>query len=236
MEVALRSHVGYQIGSVGALAYRDASAFRPTFDHGAWLAIARGRTDRARRHSEPIRHHEAKYGGDLLIWVLMEVLDFADISKLYDGLTARDQWAVAERLGVVVNDSVLSANQRAKARKSHPLARWFEQLTVLRNTSAHHARVWNRFFTPASTAALRTIGDLRSLPEGQSERPYGALTVMGYLLQRASPATTWTQKVRSLVEASFVGLPGRDVAEMGFPMEWTEERLWSLPVGGRAES
>lgn len=35
VEVALRSHVSYMIGSIGPLAYRDATLFRPTFDHGA---------------------------------------------------------------------------------------------------------------------------------------------------------------------------------------------------------
>lgn len=190
VEFALRSHLSYVIGSIGPLAHCDATAFRPTFDHSAWLTPARMRTDRARRHSEPIRHHEAKYNGELPIWVLTEVLDFADVSKRCDGLLARDQWAIAEQLGVIVDDSTLNANQRAKARKAHPFPRWFEQLTVVRNTCAHHSRVWNRSLTPASTAGLRTIDDLRSLPEGQSERLHGALTVMEYLLQGTSSGTT----------------------------------------------
>ncbi len=67
IEVALRSHVSYRIGSIGPLAYRDTSIFRPTFDHDIWLATARLRAARARRHSEPIRHHEAKYNGELPI-------------------------------------------------------------------------------------------------------------------------------------------------------------------------
>lgn len=227
VEVALRSHLSYVIGANGPLAYRDATLFRPTFEHRAWIATARIRADRARRHSEPIRHHEAKYGGELPVWVLTEVLDFADVSKLYDGLLARDQWSIAERHGVIVDDAALSANQRSKTRKTHPLARWFEQLTVLRNTCAHHSRVWNRSFTPVSTAALRTIGDLRSLPEGQSERLYGALTLVGHLLQGTSPGTTWAGKVRSLIEGSFIAVPARTMAEMGFPEHWRNERLWS---------
>lgn len=236
VEVALRSHLSYRIGSIGPLAYRDAAVFRPSFDHRAWSAAARIRVERSRRRSEPIRHHEEKYDGELPIWVLTEVLDFADVSKLYDGLLARDQWAIAEQLGVTVEESALSANQRTKAHKAHPLARWFEQLTVVRNTCAHHSRVWNRSFTPASTAGLRTIDDLRSLPEGQSERLYGALTVMGYLLQGTSPGTTWTMKVRTLIEGSFITLPARTVVEMGFPERWREERLWSpSSPSGRAE-
>ncbi len=231
VEVALRSHVSYLIGSIGPTSYRHAATFRPNFQHSAWLTTARARVDRARRHSEPIHHHEAKYGGDLPIWVLTEVLDFADVSKLYDGLLARDQWTIAEQFGVILNDSLLSANQSSKVRKIHPLARWFEQLTVLRNTCAHHSRAWNRSFTPVSTAGLRTVADLQSLPDGQSERLYGGLTVTAYLLQGTSPGTTWSAKVRSLIEDSFIPLPGRTVAEMGFPERWREERLWSQPSG-----
>lgn len=229
IEVALRSHTSYRIGEHGPLDYRDASLFRPNFDHSGWMATARRRIARAKRHSEPIKHHEARYGGDLPIWVLTEVLDFADVSKLFSGLRTQEQWQIAETLGVRIDLSSLSRNQRFKAKKLHPLARWFEQLTVLRNTCAHHARVWNRSFTPVSTTGLRTIEELYSLPEGQSERPYGALTLMAFLLQVTSPGTTWAAKVRSLIDESFVGLPSRSVAEMGFPRDWRQETLWRRP-------
>jgi len=159
--------------------------------------------------------------------VLAEVLDFADVSMLYDGLLANDQWAIAEELGVRIDLQTLRANQRSKVLKAHPLARWLEHLTVLRNACAHHSRVWNRSFTPVGTGALRTIDDLRSLPGGQSERLYGALTVMAYLLQGTSPGSTWAGKVGSLIEDSFSPLPGRSVAEMGFPIDWRNHRLWS---------
>lgn len=227
IEVALRSHVSYVVGERDPLAHHDASFFRSTFDHGNWLTTARHRAERARRHSEPIKHHEREYGGRLPIWVLTEVLDFSDVSKLYDGMRVHDQWTIAQRLGVHVDDSILSVNQRKKALKTHPLARWFEHLTVLRNTCAHHSRVWNRSFTPVGTAGLRTIDELGCLPEGQSERVFGALSLMGYLLQRTSPGTTWCLKVRSLVEESFLSLPDRRVAEMGFPERWRQESLWS---------
>ncbi|MHA3683169.1 Abi family protein [Leucobacter sp. HY1908] len=230
VEVALRSHISYHLGSLGPIEYQDPAIFRPSFNHAGWIATARVRAARARRHSEPIRHHEARYDGTLPIWVLTEVLDFSDVSRLYDGLFAKDQWAIAKGLGLIVNDDNLSPNQRAKARKSHPLARWLEQLTVVRNTCAHHSRVWNKSFTPVSTAAVRTIGELRSLPLGQSERLYGALLVIGYFLQEISPGSTWMSKVRNLIEGSFAAMPGRIESEMGFPELWREEQLWALPT------
>ena len=74
---------------------------------------------------------------------------------------------------------------------------------------------------------MRTIPELASLPEGQSERLYGALCVMGLLLEVASPGTTWRGKVRDLVETSFTQIHGRRVEEMGFPESWSDDPFWS---------
>ncbi len=229
IEVALRSRVANAIGRDGSLSYQDSSGFRPTFDHQGWLKTARRRVERAGKHNAAINHYNERYDGQLPIWVLMEVLDFSDVSKLYDGLPAKAQWDVAEQFGVSIDLGRLSGNQRQKAKRSHPLARWFEHLTVLRNTCAHHARVWNRSFVPAGTTALRTIDSLRSLPEGQSERIYGAMLVMACLLQTTSPGTTWALKVRSLVDDSFDGISGRSTDEMGFFEHWQDEQLWLAP-------
>lgn len=100
IEVALRAHVSDHLGSLDGLAYEDPSHFRPSFDHARWLSTARRRADRARKHSEPIRHYEQKYGGRLPIWGLTEVLDFADVSMLYEGLPALPQRRIAEDLGL----------------------------------------------------------------------------------------------------------------------------------------
>lgn len=228
IEVALRAQVSSEIAGIGPLAYEDSTNFRPGFDHDRWLATARRRVARAHSHSDPVRHYQAEYGGHLPIWVLTEVLDFADVSMLYEGLPALSQRRIAESLGVSVDLSPLGRNQRAKVRRSHPLVRWFEHLTIIRNTAAHHSRLWNRSFAPVPTPALRTIPALVSLPEGQSERAYGALLVMGHLLQTISPGTTWCQKVRGLVEDSFELLALRSVGEMGFPEDWQQRSPWNM--------
>lgn len=230
VEVSLRAHLNETIGAIGPLAYLDSSNFRPSFDHSSWLTTVQKRVDRARRSNEAVRHHDRQYGGRLPIWALSEVLDFADVSRLYEGLPARSQWAVSDQLGIRVDSSQLSKAQTQKVLKNHPLVRWFEQLTIVRNTCAHHARLWNRSFAPVSTAGLRTIPSLSSLPVGQSERLYGALCVMGELLEVASPGTTWRTKVRDLVEISFLPIRDRQVAEMGFPAAWRDDPFWS---GGR---
>ena len=104
--------------------------------------------------------------------------------------------------------------------KNHPLARWFEQLTIVRNIAAHHSRLWNRSFTPVSTAGLRTLQRLRSLPQGQSEQLFGALAVMTVLIDHAAPGSSWPRRIAKLVTEEFETIPGRQVGEMGFPTSW----------------
>lgn len=223
VEVALRSSLGYVLGQRTPLAYRDRSAFRSTFDHAAWLGLAERRADRARRHNDSIRHHDSRYGGELPIWVLVDVLDLSDASRLFAGMESRDQRSVAESMGVTLDLTKLRSNQRKKALAVHPLAAWLEQLTILRNVCAHHARVWNRSLIPTGTPALRTVPELGGLPSGQSDRVWGAILVIAHVLQTTSPGSTWTTKVETLLTDSFIGLRDRHISEIGAPEDW---RSW----------
>lgn len=225
VEVALRSHISDVLGSHDPLAHELPSNFRPQFNHRDWIQITKSRISRSVRHNTAIRHHLNTYSG-IPIWVLMEVLDFSDVSKLFDGMVAREQQVVAEGLGFRADLEKLSKNQRHKAFKRHPLAAWLEQITVIRNACAHHARLWNTTFIPVGTAAARTVPGLGSLPQGQSERLYGSLLMMGLILRTVSPGTGWPLKVRDLVDHSFEGLTFRTTSEMGFPKDWQQESMW----------
>lgn len=227
VEVMLRTRLNETVGASGALAYLDGAHVRPTFDHAAWLTTAQRRIARSRRRNDAVRHYNEHYGGQLSVWVLSEVLDFADVSRLYEGLPVKAQWEIAEQLGLQIDLGALSKSQADRAKKNHPLVRWFEQLAIIRNTSAYHARLWNRSFAPVGTATIWTISERVYLPEGQSEGLYGALCVMGLLLEAASPGTACQGKVRDLVETLFTQMHGRRVEEMGFPESWSDDPFWS---------
>ena len=217
VEITLRTRLGEVLCRSSPLAYVDPLRFRDSFDHAGWLRTARKRIDRAGKNHEAIKHYRDNYAGRYPFWVLAEVLDFADVSRLFEGLPTRDQRVIAEGLGFVVNLNALSKNQQQKAKAQSPLVRWLEQLTIIRNTCAHHGRLWNRIFTPAPTAALKTLPQLRQLPDGQSERIYGALLVMAQILRVTSPGTTWPEKVRALITGAFCGNPLVTDSALGFP-------------------
>lgn len=178
-------------------------------------------------HNQAVQHYRNNYGRNYPLWVLAEVLDFSDISRLYQGLLYDNQAQIAEAFGVKIKLENLSKSVRKRIKAKHPLATWLEQLTIVRNSCAHHARVWNKSFLPAPTNILRTIPGLETLGPNQSERIYGAFLMMAFLLRTISPGSTWKIKMKDLINESFLPLPMVMHGNMGFPSDWLNADIWS---------
>lgn len=220
IEVALRTRIGSELCATDPVAYENSANFRPDFNHAAWIVTAESRVERSKKRNESIKHYTASYGERYPFWVLVEVMDFSDVSRLYEGLPAEMQRRIAEGLNININYSEMARAKRRNALANPPLTRWLEQLAIVRNSCAHHARLWNKSFAPAPTNALRTIPELSSLSSGQSERIYGVLTLMSHLLRTISPGTTWPDKVADLITTSFLTNPIVWVESLGIPAEW----------------
>lgn len=206
------------------MGYLESSRFRPTFDHLKWLSTIYSRLAR-QRNSAAVQHHRQRYNGQYPFWVVAEVADFSDISRLYAGLKTFEQRKIAENLKIEIDTNKLSSGQKEAVCKNHPLVRWLEQLTVVRNTAAHHGRLWNKSFTPTPTAALRTDQRFVFLPENQSERVFGTLVVMAHLLATVSPRTTWPEKVVKLITDDFLVNALVNDASLGVPANWDQQKL-----------
>ncbi|WP_110472999.1 Abi family protein [Williamsia limnetica] len=233
IEVAMRSQLGHLLGEIDPMAHENPANFRPGFDHSGWLKTARGRIARSRGRDAFVDHHFTKYGGHLPIWVLTDILDFADLSKLFAGMRSADQQELSTWFAITPpppDPRASTASQRRQRRKwrQHPaLESWLLQLSVVRNICAHHSRLWNRQLPPATTAALRAVPGFEGLPKDQSERIFGTLCMIGVLLRTTSPGSTWTHQVKELVTTSFDQLDNRTTAEMGFPPGWETLPLWT---------
>ncbi|WP_328811831.1 Abi family protein [Rhodococcus sp. NBC_00294] len=241
VEVAMRSKIGHTLGARGSLAHLDASNFDMDFvqrgDHMDWLAIAFGRVKRQRGKDVSLKHHFQNYAGQVPVWVLTEVLDFSDLSKLYVGLKAEDRDAIARQLGVPqpgVSDVPRhgrgsSAHRRDRRRRSDgpsgALSKPLEQLAIVRNICAHHSRLWNRKLMPIGTPLLQSLPEFDGVP-AQTDTVYGTICSAAFLLDAISPGNTWVTRLRLLIDDRFpYGL--RSLGEMGFPPNWSELPLWS---------
>ncbi|MFC0582928.1 Abi family protein [Micrococcoides hystricis] len=227
IEIACRTQLIGVLRGNEALAYlKPSSMYRDNFDLESWWKTASKRVSRARKHHKAVEHYSKNYKEQFPLWVLAEVLDFSDTSKLFQGLSFQKQRRIAENLGLRIDMNRLSKTQRKKLHKKHPLANWLEQLSVLRNYCAHHSRVWNSSYVPVPTNALKTIPGLESLPTGQSEKIYGALVIMTKLLETISPRSSWKRGVRALLEENFLTNKLVDSEDLGIPERWADEPIW----------
>lgn len=217
LEVALRAQIAAHVAALSPLAYRDQSTFRTAFAFQQWLDTVDSRVERAQARNDAIRHWYSHHEVPPPLWVVLEVLDFSDISIMYSGLPTATQWDIADNLGLRIDLTALSKTQRAAALKRHPLTRWLQQVTIARNACAHHARLWNQHFLPVSTAALRTNTQLSGLPTRASKQLYGIIELITAVLAIVSPGSTWRNKTDQLITNTFAQIPGRSLSEIGYP-------------------
>ena len=226
IEVAMRSRIGYALGRHGAMAYLDHTPFDERFlksgDHLDWVSTVITRAQRRKSKDPFIAHHFANYHGQIPIWALTEVLDFADISKVYKGMNTGDRDDIARDLGVV------GVRGRDHARPGDILASFLEHITVVRNICAHHSRLWNRNLTKnIGTGRLASMDSFQGLAKDQDQSVFASLCVAGHLLQAISPGSTWVPRVAELVTTRLGPIAMRSEREMGFPTGWQSLPLWS---------
>jgi abortive infection bacteriophage resistance protein len=223
IEVALRARMGYLLGSYGPDVHMRPEHFRSASQHAKLLQTFTNRFSRALAGNDEVAvHHQAHYGGRLPFWVLTDLLDFSDLSKLFAQLTSADQRALARGFGL---------NDPPRKRKQRPsnLAGWLHQLSLVRNFTAHHARLWDRKFGAKGVADAQGVKEyfLGFGDPPQSTDMYGVLTIMAFLLDAIEGHTDWAEDLAQFVDASFYPLPSRSLTEMGFPTDWKTRHPWA---------
>lgn len=127
-------------------------------------------------------------------WIVFEILPFGCVSRIYENLKRPYRKAVAEKFGI--EESILQS--------------WFHALSVLRNSCAHHSRIWNRKY-PFKIKKANAFPELDT-----AERFYCFALIINILLNRIVQTPTWTQRLKETInEFSDVVNP----IQMGFPAD-----------------
>lgn len=221
IEVGLRSRLPYELGHNDPEGHLGESIDNDAQSYETVRTIVRKRIDRAISSKDPIAiHHEEKYGGRYPIWAVTEFLDFSDVSQLYAAIVPEKRDAIAEYFRFSPSAGDFNSGVRAK------LAVWLHNLAIVRNTAAHHARLWNRPFKPTSGKGVNWLPGMRSIPKS-NHRIFGSLSVMAYLLRTVSPGSSWTSKLRGHIASEFSRIHLRNLAEMQFPADWLETSIFA---------
>ncbi len=157
----------------------------------------------------------------------MDVLDFSDASKIFGALTLEFQIPIAACWGIDSKKITLSKSQWKETRRVHPLVPWLRQLTLLRNRSAHHSRVWNATLAPAGTNVTRHLDGIAALPENQSERVYGCLASLAKVLEATSSKSSWPLKAKTLLQTGLADIPLFTSESIGAIEQWDQTGIWA---------
>lgn len=131
IELYFRTQIAYNhTEQFGALAYKQSENFNKFHKHDEFMeSLKRELNYRAK---DPIyKHHQFKYDGNFLLWVLVEFFSFGMTSKFYADSPNSVQNIIAKDLKL----------------KTALVRTYLEVAVVLRNYCAHYSRLYYRSFT-----------------------------------------------------------------------------------------
>ena len=88
-----------------------------------------------------VKHHKNKYSGKMPLWVIVELMSFSNISKLYNAMYYSEKDVIANAVGT--GRGVLENNLHC--------------LSVLRNKCAHAAKLYNTDYNPPATLPVNFL-------------------------------------------------------------------------------
>jgi abortive infection bacteriophage resistance protein len=158
-----------------------------------------------------IEHYRNSYDDPAMppVWMVAEMMAFGQLSRWYSSLRDRAlRNQIAAPLGLP--EKVLV-----------PLVK---HLSTVRNTCAHHGRLWNRGFLIRPGLPIKPP-DLAATLEQPGAGPallYNTLVMIVFMLRAADPNSGW----RDQLKAHLATHPTADLASMGFPAGWAQRPIW----------
>lgn len=220
IEMAVRVDIAHTLGKKDPQAHEQVNKLDGNFakkvikkgknkgktEHQLWLEKHSQLLYRARK--EPfIAHHNQNYYGIVPIWVAIEVWDFGCMSRLYAGMTFSDKTIIAKKYGVTAKH----------------FEQWLRSLNFIRNTSAHHSRLWNANILEQS-APINFDSKWSQLV---NHKPFFYFCIMQHMLKVICPRSSWNQRFKSLL-SEFPTVPDKtiELADFGLMMGIDDWGLW----------
>jgi abortive infection bacteriophage resistance protein len=195
IEVAFRTHIAYLIAhKYGPVGYENHENFRNVTYHNKMIRKIQEEIDRSDEIF--VHHHKAVYGGVFPIWVVIELVSFGLLSKIYSNLSEEDQNKIAREHYNTKGEYVRS---------------WLYSLSVFRNICAHYGRLYNRRLK-ITPKLFR--GDRR---EGINNNTVFSILITARRLQKNK--NEWNHFVTDLA-ALIEENEKVDLRLMGFPDNW----------------
>jgi abortive infection bacteriophage resistance protein len=212
VEISARSRWAYELGHLlGPVAYTENRNFSDPLIHARTLTKLDSEMSRSKE--DFIKHHRNTLGIPWPpTWVIAEVASFGNTSNL---------------IGQIKNPSVRQAIADSYQLDEKTFCSLLHHLCVIRNTAAHHSRIWNRKFTVTFQLPKKKPAHLHPNfhnppASGNYRKLHNSLILLVHFLECIEPTTQWPARLISLLQS----LDPKLLPEMGFPTDWKNRPLW----------
>lgn len=164
-----------------------------------------------------IKHYRDQYSEPFLppIWAVVEMMSFGQLSYWFSNTSKTE-----------IKKEVMRG---LKFPTIEILEKVLHTLTPVRNTAAHHGRLWNRQF-PMTLPEIKRLRE-RVVPNNAPNKLghciFNYLVIIEYLKSVINPTGQWKFQLMSLLGT----VSDSDLRAMGFPEDWREREPW---IGGQA--
>jgi abortive infection bacteriophage resistance protein len=219
IELVFRSMLGHELGRIdplvhlqprllGPVARLSGSDAEPSSTYTRWRNHYQ--RELAQSREDFVAHHRRKYGGHMPIWAAVEVMDWGQMAYLF-------QLAPIDVRDRIATRTWLTAAQ---------LGSWLKSLNVLRNYSAHHARMFNRVYTLKPRLPRGTMHPGLAELERPVNRTFGHLCLIQYLGEVLDAGDS---ALLPSVLATYPTVPLVPISHCGVPDDWQNHPLWRSP-------
>ena len=219
VEISVRNQWSRQLvqrSSRGEYAHLDSGLFDPAYYSDNVEELKRNYNQVRRKASPDFQ------GAD--IWDLVRTMSFGSLSKWYSSLAD-------PTIGQTVSGSYGVDEVTFRSTLKY--------LTAIRNTCAHHERIWNLAIRPGLRIPRELSGSRESAKafnKNAREKVYNGLVMVSHLMEVITPNGSWPERLLAFREAeTYNSVPYRS---MGFPDGWREFAIWQrhLPQEKDAEA
>jgi len=198
IEIAFRTHISYHLAhKYGPIGYKNPKNFNDKEFHNQFLSDLKENINK-NKDKEFVEHHIKKYAGEFPIWVVVEILSFGNLSKLFKNMRNEDKEIICETYYKIPFQYIQS---------------WLHNLSHIRNVCAHYSRLYNKTFKVFPKFSNRDKKLFK--PTG---RIFDTIFILKKLIFNNQEWLNFTKKLDNL----FYDNPIINKKILGFPDHWLE--------------
>ena len=207
LEIMVRTHLAYEIAhkygvdgweSVDLFFDYDESCNKKKINMCESYTNFRSNINKKIKRSKEIfiKHHQNNYDSKFPVWVVVETLDFGDLSKLYKNMKTIDKNHIAR--------------EYYNKNKYVYIENWLEMSVILRNICAHHGRIYGR--------NIFTIKKNKTMSKYNFK---GLFALIIGIKEMMGESEDWNKFVEDIIYLSDK-YPNIDFKKINFPESWKD--------------